>query len=128
MWGGGYLNLPNPTFLSGPYKSHIRVQDKNLKASSCKAGMQLRKNSNSMVLGCTQDTKRIVRPRSWAAKNDWLAKHKSFDSRDESCRVSVLRLLSAADSASTEISCLSVVVVIFLVLSKPHLWLAQVAL
>ena len=25
-----YLNLPNPTFLSGPYKLHIRVHNKNL--------------------------------------------------------------------------------------------------
>ena len=26
---GVYLNPPKPTFLSGPYKSHIRVYNKN---------------------------------------------------------------------------------------------------
>ena len=28
-----YLNLPNPTFLSCPDKSHIRVYNKNLQTS-----------------------------------------------------------------------------------------------
>ena len=29
----GYLNLPKPTFLEGPYKFHIRVYNKNLHKS-----------------------------------------------------------------------------------------------
>ena len=31
VWG--YLHLPNPTLLSGPYKLHIRVRNKNLQKS-----------------------------------------------------------------------------------------------
>ena len=33
FWSPYNLNLPNPTFLSGPYKLHIRVHNKNLQKS-----------------------------------------------------------------------------------------------